>query len=761
MDGLTSAQVAVAPRNDAPRRSSRSLWAIVRANVFTLFNLVIAILWALIMIFGEWQNGLFGLVIVFNALIGIVQELRAKATLDKLAVVNEAPVRVRRDGRDQEIEPRAVVQGDLILIGPGDRLLVDGEVVASDGMEIDESLLTGEADAVHKQPGDEVLSGSFAVAGSGAFVATKVGAEAYAAKLTEEASKFGLAHSELRDGITKFIRYITYLVIPIGALLIWSQVRNEADFGTAITGAVAGIVTMIPEGLVLMTSIAFAVGVVRLGQRNTLVQELPAIEGLARVDVLCVDKTGTLTAGGMDLDEVLPLRGGEPVDDALAALANVDPRPNPTAQAIKERFPSMPSGWAATESVPFSSARKWSGADFAEHGPWVLGAPDILLEPGSEGFEGAAELAATGARVLALCRTSSLDGEGTAEPVALITLKQRIRPDAKETLAYFARQNVTVKVISGDNPEAVSAIAVGLDIPGGERAVDARTLPENDPEKLADILEKNTVFGRVTPVQKRQFVGALQSRGHTVAMTGDGVNDVLALKDADLGIAMGAGSPATKAVAQVVLLDNRFATLPHVVAEGRRVLANIERVSNLFLTKTFYAIVLSLLVGVLGLMFPFEPRHSTLVNALTIGIPAFFLALAPSNERSRPGFVPRVLRFAVPAGVICAAAVFFSFWAAHSGTSTLIQDRTTAVITLFLTTWWVLVLVARPLLWWKIALIAAMAVLFAVSFALPLTRWFFALAPSDVSNDLLALGVSVVAAVAISIAVKVTGTLKT
>ncbi|GAA0946262.1 HAD-IC family P-type ATPase [Nonomuraea longicatena] len=759
MEGLTSAQVAAAPRNLAPRRTSRSLWAIVRANVFTLFNLVIAVLWALIMIFGEWQNGLFGLVIVFNALIGIVQELRAKTTLDKLAVVNEAPVRVRRDGADQEIPPREVVLGDLILLGPGDRLLVDGEVVASESLEIDESLLTGEADPVHKQPGDKVLSGSFVVAGSGAFTATAVGADAYAARLTEEASKFGLARSELRDGITRFIRYITLLVIPVGALLTWSQIRTQNDFGTAITGAVAGIVTMIPEGLVLMTSIAFAVGVVRLGRRKVLVQELPAIEGLARVDVLCLDKTGTLTAGGMDLDEVIPLRDGEPVGDALAALAGSDSRPNPTAQAIKARHPHPPDDWTATDTVPFSSARKWSGAAFGDHGTWVLGAPDVLLPPEADGYARSAALATTGARVLALCRADGFD-DPRPDPVALVTLKQRLRPDAKETLAYFARQNVTVKVISGDNPTAVSAIALSLGIPGGDRAIDARTLPE-DPAELGEILDGHTVFGRVTPAQKRAFVGALQARGHTVAMTGDGVNDVLALKDADLGIAMGAGSPATKAVAQVVLLDNRFATMPTVVAEGRRVLANIERVSNLFLTKTFYAIVLSLLVGVLGLTFPFEPRHSTLVNALTIGIPAFFLALAPTDERSRPGFVPRVLRFAVPAGVICAAAVFLSFWAARTGSSTLVQDRTTAVITLFLTTWWVLVLVARPLLWWKTVLVATMLGLFTLTFALPLTRWFFALEPGDPGNDLVALGVSVAAAALISLAVKVTGTLRT
>ncbi|MFG1701214.1 HAD-IC family P-type ATPase [Nonomuraea sp. NPDC049309] len=761
--GLTSAQVATAKANHVPRRSSRSLSAILRANVLTRFNLVIGVLWALILIFGEWQDSLFGLVIVANALIGIVQEVRAKRTLDRLAVINEAPVRVRRDGEERLISPREVVLGDLILLGPGDRLLVDGEVVDSDGLEVDESLLTGEADPVHKRPGDQVLSGSFAVAGSGAFVSTRVGTDAYAVRLAEEASRFHLAHSELRAGVADFIKYITWLVVPIGALLIYSQLRNSADLGTAITGAVAGIVTMIPEGLVLMTSIAFAVGVVRLGRRRCLVQELPAIEGLARTDVLCLDKTGTLTAGGMDLDQVLPVRDGEPVEPVLAAMAHLDARPNATAEAIKARHPVPPAGWTARDTVPFSSARKWSGADFGERGTWLLGAPDVLLK-GGDAYDRAAELAASGARVLALCRADGLEaaelGQAVVEPVALITLCQRIRPDARETLRYFARQGVTVKVISGDSPLAVSAIAASLGIPGAERAVDARTLPHDDPAALGEILDSHTVFGRVTPQQKREFVTALQARGHTVAMTGDGVNDVLALKDADLGIAMGAGSPATKAVAQVVLLDNTFATLPHVVGEGRRVLANIERVSNLFLTKTFYAIVLSLLVGVAGVAFPFAPRHSTLTNALVIGIPAIFLALAPTLERSQPGFVARVLRFAVPAGVLCALAVMATFWAAHDAAAPLLENQTAAVITLFLTTWWVLVLIARPLNWWRGVLVAAMAALFAAGFALPFIRDFFALVPGGPGDVLTAVGISFAAAITISVAVKLAGTLR-
>ncbi|MEU8382059.1 HAD-IC family P-type ATPase [Streptosporangium sp. NPDC048865] len=754
--GLTSAEVAervaAGQVNDVRRRSSRSVSAIIRANVLTLFNGVIGVLWVLIMIFGEWQDGLFGLVIVANAGIGIVQELRAKRTLDRLAIVNESPVKVRRDGSDTEIPPRQVVLGDLVLLSPGDQLLVDGEVVDADGLEVDESLLTGEADPVHKRPGDEVLSGSFAVAGRGFYVATRVGRDAYAARLAEEASAFSLSHSELREGVTRFIKYVTWVVIPIGALLTWSQVSRQTSVGEAVTGTVAGIVTMIPEGLVLMTSIAFAVGVIRLGRRRCLVQELPAIEILARVDTLCLDKTGTLTSGGMELDEVRPLRDDLPVHEALAALANLDPDPNPTARAVQAGYPDSP-GWTATAKVPFSSARKWSGAEFDGRGGWVLGAPDVLLPPGTPEYDEAWALAATGLRVLALCRVASLrdpDDLGAVEAAAIVVLRQRIRPDAAETLAYFAGQRVTVKVISGDNPESVSAIATSLGIPGGERAVDARTLPEDDPEKLAEIMESNTVFGRVSPHQKRLFVGALQSRGHTVAMTGDGVNDVLALKDADLGVAMGSGSGAARAVAQVVLMDDGFAGLPSVVGEGRRVLANIERVAGLFLTKTFYAIVLSLLTGVIGLAFPFAPRHSTLVNALTIGIPAFFLALAPSNERARSGFVPRVLRLAVPAGIVCASAVYLSYWIAQSGSATLAESRTAAVITLFVAAWWVLVLVARPYVWWRVVLVASMAGLFALALAVPFAREFFALTLGGPAAGLTAAGLGVAAGVVLT-----------
>ncbi|MFE3198810.1 HAD-IC family P-type ATPase [Embleya sp. NPDC059237] len=749
--GLTDAEVAervAAGRvNDVPGRSSRSASAIVRGNVFTRFNAIIGTLFVVILIVGPIQDGLFGLVIVANTAIGIIQELRAKRTLDTLAVIGEAKPRVRRGGHTVEVSARELVLDDVCALGAGEQVLVDGVVVEADALELDESLLTGETDPVHKRIGDPVMSGSFVAAGNGAYRATKVGGDAYAARLAEEAGRFTLVDSELRQGLNRILTYVTWLMIPVGILLIISQLRTDDGLPNALRGMVAGLVTMVPEGLMLLTSVAFAVGVVRLGRKQCLVQELPAIEGLARVDVVCLDKTGTLTEGGMDVAEVRTLDDTLPIGQALGALGTSDPRPNASLQAIVDAYPA-PRGWSITDVAAFSSARKWSGASFAERGTWLLGAPDVLLSEGHPVLAEVDELGAKGLRVLLLATAEALTDEAgaRAHPAALVVLRQRLRPDAAETLRYFAGQGVATKVISGDNALAVGAVAAKLDLAGAEHAVDARRLPE-DRTELGQALEENTVFGRVTPQQKRAMVAALQAREHTVAMTGDGVNDVLALKDADIGVAMGSGSGASRAVAQIVLLDNRFATLPSVVAEGRRVIGNIERVANLFLVKTVYALLLSLLTGVAGVVFPFLPRHLTLIGSLTIGVPAFFLALAPNAERARRGFVPRVLRFAIPGGVVAAGATFLSYWAArlNSGTD-LKEDRTTAVITLFLVAMWILAIVARPYAWWKIALIAAMAAAFLFTLYVPFAADFFALYPQDQGNNGTAIGIAIAAA---------------
>ena len=796
--GLTSAMVAErAARgevNDAARRTSRSVTEIVRANVLTRFNAIVGVLCAVILITGHPQDALFGLIIVANSGVGVVQELRAKRTLDRLSVLGQAPVRVIRDGQETQISPQQIVVGDRILIGPGDRIMVDGELAAGAGVEIDESLLTGESDPVPKKPGDQVLSGSFVASGSAAYRATAVGHNSYAARLEAEAATFNLAHSELMAGINRFLKLISWVIVPVAILLAASQLAYANNgFSDAIAGTVAGIVTMIPEGLVLLTSVAFAVGVIRLGRRRCLVQELPAIEVLARVDVLCLDKTGTLTEPRMKLDQVVELKPGAPVQRALAGLVHAEERPNATIQAIAREVsptPALEDGGAAhlAQVVPFSSARKWSGAVFSGNGAlaggWVLGAPDVLLASADPARAEADARAAKGLRLLVLGRADPADlaaperlsNGGRVEPVALLVLRQRLRPDAPRTLAYFAAQDVAVKVISGDSAESVGAIAGELGIGGAGHPVDARTLPDGadagpgaDLDAVADALEHNSVFGRVTPRQKQLFVTALQSRGHTVAMTGDGVNDVLALTRADLGVAMGSGSGATRAVAKIVLLDDSFATLPYVVAEGRRVLGNIERVASLFLTKTVYAVLLSVatavvglagLAGLAGLRFPFLPRHLTLISILVIGVPGFFLALGPSTQRVAPGFVPRVLRFAVPAGVACAAAAFCSYLIARLDASGgLIADRTTALITLAAISLWVLALVARPYRWWRVALVVAMAAAMLLAFLIPASRTFFELRPFDMAIDLQALAIAGAAGAALTIFLAVTGRL--
>ncbi|MFI8914810.1 cation-translocating P-type ATPase [Streptomyces sp. NPDC053513] len=741
--GLTSAEVAERVArgevNDVPLRSSRSTTDIVRANVFTRFNAIIGVLWVIMLVVAPIQDSLFGFVIVANTGIGIVQELRAKKTLDGLAVIGEAKPTVRRDGVTAEISTSEIVLGDLVELGPGDKVVVDGEVAEADSLEVDESLLTGEADPVVKRPGDRMMSGSFVVAGGGAFTATRVGREAYAAQLAEEASRFTLVHSELRTGISTILKYVTWMMVPTAIGLVISQlvVKNN-DFKGAVARTVGGIVPMIPEGLVLLTSVAFAVGVIRLGRRQCLVQELPAIEGLARVDVVCLDKTGTLTEGGMDVTDLRPLNGSDEayVRQVLGALGESDPRPNASLQAVKDAYPDTVE-WRCTESLPFSSARKYSGASFSEgdgeNSTWLLGAPDVLLSAEDPVLGEIDHLNEQGLRVLLLARAAhELDSPAVAtgaRPAALVVLEQRLRPDAADTLAYFADQQVATKVVSGDNAVSVGAVAGKLNMPGAENTIDARTLP-TEREDMAKALDENAVFGRVTPRQKRDMVAALQSRGHTVAMTGDGVNDVLALKDADIGVSMGSGSEATRAVAQIVLLNNSFATLPSVVAEGRRVIGNITRVATLFLTKTVYSVLLAILVVVSQVEYPFLPRHLTLLSTLTIGVPAFFLALAPNKERAKPNFVRRVMRYAIPGGVIAAAATFATYLLArhhYTGTDALGAETSAATLTLFLVSLWVLAIIARPYTWWRLALVAAMGGAFLLVLAVPWLQKFFAL----------------------------------
>jgi cation-transporting ATPase E len=770
--GLNAAQVAERVArgevNDVPVRSSRSLAEIVRSNVFTRFNAIIGVLFLIILAVGPIQDGLFGFVIVANTAIGIIQEWRAKQTLDSLAVIGEAKPTVRRDGVAAPVATSEIVLDDVIELGAGDKVVVDGEVVEAESLEIDESLLTGEADPVVKRPGDSVMSGSFVVAGSGAFRATRVGREAYAAQLAEEAARFTLVHSELRSGISQILKYVTWMMVPTAIGLIVSQLVVERhNWREAVLRMVGGIVPMVPEGLVLLTSVAFAIGVIRLGRKQVLVQELPAIEGLARVDVVCLDKTGTLTEGGMDVTDLRLLSGAdeEYVKRVLGALGAADPRPNASLRAIIAAYPDP--YWRCTESLPFSSARKYSGATFndpdGDTSTWLLGAPDILLPAGDPALREVDELNDQGLRVLLLARVHNSPGRielfdpavaNGATPTALVVLEQRLRPDAADTLRYFAEQDVHAKVISGDNAVSVGAVAAKLGLPGAEQPVDARQLPA-DPHTMAAELDKAAVFGRVSPQQKREMVGALQTRGHTVAMTGDGVNDVLALKDADIGVAMGSGSEATRAVAQIVLLDNSFATLPSVVAEGRRVIGNITRVATLFLTKTVYSVLLAILVAIWQVPYPFLPRHLTLLSTLTIGVPAFFLALAPNKERAQPHFVRRVMRYSMPAGVIAGAATFVTYLLArhhYQGPGALDAETSAATLTLFLVSMWVLAIVARPYTWWRILLVLAMGAAFLVVLATPGLQTFFALKLVGTQGPWTAVAVAAAASVLLEVA---------
>ena len=698
--GLTADEVAqrVADGrvNDVPDAPVRTLGEIIRANVFTPVNAILLSLLVLILVADAPGDALFVGVVVSNSIIGIIQELRARAELRRLAVLSEPRARVRRDGESSEIDVGGVVADDLLELASGDQVVVDGTVLAAVGLEVDESLLTGESDAIGKEPGSQVMSGSFVAAGSGVYQATGIGAASYAAELSEEARRFSLVDSELRRGVNQILRVLVWLIPPASALLLWRLLGAEDRWQEALRGTVGAAVAMVPDGLVLLTSLAFVAGVIALARRRALAKELAAVELLARVDTLCLDKTGTITTGEISFESVEPMDGWDAAaaTAALGAMAASDPSPNATTAAVASACPP-PESWQLVAVEPFSSARKWASAEFADRGLFYFGAPDILLVPSDGEARSRAEYwAEAGRRVLLLSRADNGAGGNGPAPdrraVAVVVLGDTLRHDAPEILAYFQGQGVDLKVISGDNAATVSAVAQRAGVPGAE-------------------------FGRVTPHQKRAMVGALQAGGRTVAMTGDGVNDVLALKDSDMGIAMGSGSAASRAVAELVVLDDSFATLPRVVDEGRKVINNVERVSNLFIAKAAYALLITAAIGIMGVSFPFLPRHLTLIGTFSIGVPGIFLALAPSTELVRPGFLQRVLRFSIPAGAVAAACTMVVYEVARRASdTTLIEARTVATMTLLGLGLVILVVTSRPLRPWKIVLAGVMAVLYVV-----------------------------------------------
>lgn len=735
--------------NEVASRTSRSVWSIARANLFTLFNAILLVAIVTVLLVGSWQDAVFGGVMVLNAVIGIASEWRAKRTLDALAIVDAPRVLVRRGGAEVEVPSAALVLDDVVELRLGDQVPVDGEVLVTRGLEVDESMLTGESVPVHKAVGERVLAGTAVVAGSATVVARAVGEDVYAQDITRQAKRFSLASSEIQQGIDKVLRVVSVAIVPVVVLMVWSQTRiassGEDAWKHALVLAVSSVVGMIPQGLVLLTSMNFALGSATLARRGVLVQELPAVEVLARVDALCLDKTGTLTTGGIRMREALaPTGRGELGADALAALAVLSREgTNATARAVATWLEGLPEGTTPPVEeppgrwdVPFSSARKWSACGDAR-GSWFLGAPEILLgEDGDEGAraarERAEEFARRGLRVVCLAwapaQGPSEDLPGRREARGLLVLEEDVRDDAERTLDYFREQGVRVRVISGDNPTTVATIAsrVGLRSPAGgpPRACDARSLPDPASEEFSAAVSDHDVFGRVTPEQKRAMVHVLQAQGHTVAMTGDGVNDTLALKDSDLGIAMGNGAAATKAVAQVVLVDGRFSVLPGVVAEGRRIIANMERVSSLFLAKTTYASVIAVLCAVLAWTYPFLPRHFTYIDAFTIGIPAFFIALGPNRRRYVPGFLRRTLGLAVPTGLFLSAAALVAYAVVGTGT---VAGQTAATLALMTGALWLLSITARPLVPWRVALLVLMAAASVVGVLIPFVRTFFAL----------------------------------
>ncbi|MBG6056392.1 cation-transporting ATPase E [Salinibacterium sp. CAN_S4] len=742
-------RVAAGLTNTPSTVSSRSGWGILRDNVFTLFNGIVAGCFILLIALGQWQDALFGFAAIGNSVIGVVQEYRAKRSLDSLAVLNSPLARVLREGGVTEIPVADVVKDDVLVLRAGDQVAADAHVLDSDALEIDESMLTGESDSVDKAAGSGILAGSSVASGHGRARVTHVGADTFVSGVTVEAKTFSMVRSEIRTGLNRILRWISWALLPVMLIVVNGQMQVLGGWQTAISsgswrlgavGAVAAVIAMIPLGLVLLTSVAFAVAGVRLSRQKVLVKELAAVEGLARVDVLCLDKTGTLTEGAITFDDVHPVGERHPAGWRFAlGWFGSEPNANATARCLTVAFPAG-TGPPPVSTVPFSSTRKWSAVDFGSaadiSGTWILGAPELVLgATETDALARAASLASQGRRTLVLAHSSaSLELDSAADPslptgiraVALMTFREQVRPDARQTMRYFREQGVQIRIISGDDPRTVAAIATQVGL-GPVEGIDARTLPE-DLEQLGDMLENHTTFGRVTPAQKRQMILALQSRGHVVAMTGDGVNDVLALKVADIGIAMNTATQATKAVSRLVLLDDRFDRLPTVVGEGRRAIANIERVSMLFLAKTTYAVVLSVVFGGMLWGFPFLPRQLSVIDGLTIGIPAFFLALMANRHRYRSGFLKRSLSFAIPAGIIVATAIA----AVHVvGEITVVgavdSRRTAALITLALAALWILVVISRPLSPRRLLIIGSMYIGVALVFTVPISTDFLSL----------------------------------
>ena len=748
--GLTAGQAADLLEqglgNEAVESNAKSTKQIIRENTLTFFNLVFVVLAVMLVISGHFKDMMFLAIAAINSLIGIVQQLRSRATLEKLSLISEARVKVVRDGQLGTVPVHKLVREDIVELGAGDQIPADGPVMSGQ-VTVNEALITGEADPITKNPGDELLSGSFVVSGKCRARLDRVGTASYAARLSLEAkADQGVGRSEMMKSLDKLIRFIGFALIPIGAALFYNEMAVQGNpFDVAVPAVVAALIGMIPEGLYLLTSVALAVSVMRLAQRETLVHELSAVETLAHVDVLCVDKTGTITQPEMSVQEIVPLdedRCPEArVEEIFNAYYQAIDADNDTARAMAERF-NKSSIWQVERTVPFTSANKWSAVVFKSYGAYVVGAPEFIMKARYADLEHmVTPYQEQGSRVLLLarCSNASMDGDitGPVEPLALAVISNPIREEAPETFRYFADQGVTVKVISGDNPSTVSAVAMQAGIAGANRYVDAATLKE--PADYARAVRDYNVFGRVTPDQKRKLVKALQKAGHTVAMTGDGVNDVLALKDADCGIAMASGSEAACQVAQVVLLDSNFASMPEVVQEGRRVINNIQRAAALYLVKNilfFFLSLITLITGLFSVSFPlpFVPIQLTLISALTIGVPSFVLALEPNHEIVKGRFMTNVLRRALPGGLTNIVLMIFIQLFTLAFSFERVTLSTLATVIMGEVGLLVLYYISRPLDWKRWTLLGTMAVAFTV--AVLAFSGFFQLTPLDFQSAL-------------------------
>lgn len=726
--------------NVVDQHSSRSLGDIIKANIFTRFNFLITALAIVVLLAGGGiVNALFFCVLIVNAVIGVAQEWRAKKILDKAAILVKPQSTVVRDGSEQIIASSDIVVDDVIKLSLGDQVPVDGVVLSSSDLEINESLLTGESDPVVKNAKSKVMSGSMVVAGSGYIKATNVGQESYSANLTRNARQYKTAKSEIVDSTNQLLKWISWSLVAVVPILIvgifirrdltidHSSIRAVLDSisGDGVMRIITPIVGMIPEGLVLLTSTAFMLAAVKLVRNRALVQQMPAVETLARVNTILLDKTGTITMGTMKLTDIELITKAD-ADTVKRVIKTIASRASsPTNDALVAGLRIKPAEF--TYEVAFSSARKWSAMQIDKIN-YIMGAPDIVLAEYPDALKRAQEVAAEGKRVLALVKSDLIPRAAGVnfkriKPLALVVLSEQIRPSAKKTLDYFASQGVDIKVISGDSPVTVGAVAksVGLDA----KTFDARRLPDPDMgdiqrKEFMKLIKQYNVFGRVQPEQKRQICRALQDAGQVVAMTGDGVNDALALKQADLGVAMNSGATATKAVAELVLLDSDFAHLPLVLSEGRRVIANIERVANLFIIKNVYSLVLALLFTFLREPYPLMPKHMTVISVLSIGMPAFFLALAPNNKVYIKGFMKRVLKFAIPVGVVSAMAMVLTYKLARAYPALDVDYFSTAVsIVMMGLGLLVLIILAQPMKLWKAGLITTCAGIFALVLLLP------------------------------------------